>query len=342
MKRGIISTALVLIALIVVGCVYVMSPPIGAKVVNEADERLVLGRRVRQLLEKRLYDDLEAASDSLCRAHAQFPSGASKIFSFYNDGFGSIDSRGPEAWKKHFQRITEWRVRRPESVPARIAEAEALIGHGWSVRGHGFAWTVSESHARQFENDMWKAVECLSQCADSARAYPAWYDASLIALHSIGSETDSSYRFTFHEAIARFPGESRFYLSMSNHLLPIWYGKSGEWERFAETCTQGLPDSIANEIYARIVLSREKNLGNVFDDCPSITWRKVRHGLEAWDRRCPASIQPASAIALLAFEAKQRFAARRAFDRLQNQLELDVWRHPVFYRLARVWAFLDA
>lgn len=49
------------------------------------------------------------------------------------------------------------------------------------------------------------------------------------------SDFVASYQKVFAEATARFPTYHRWYTGMALHLMPRWYGREGDLERFAGT-----------------------------------------------------------------------------------------------------------
>src|SRR6185295_2749829 len=110
------------------------------------------------------------------------------------------------------------------------------------------------------------------------------------------------------------------------HLMPRWYGAPGEWEGFAAACAKSLPDSLGPEIYARIVVLQSNYVENVFAESDELSWEMLARGLDAWERRCPESIMPRSARALLAWESGRHDLARSTFVAVGDTVELDVWR----------------
>jgi hypothetical protein len=125
---------------------------------------------------------------------------------------------------------------------------------------------------------------------------------------------------------------------MSVHLMPRWYGEPGEWEAFALTCARTMPGSPGAEVYARIVVDQSTFVDNVFEESSELSWPLLLQGLEAWGQRYPGSIQPRSALAMLAWQSGRREEARRAFAAVGDTVELEIWRRPDRFLRARRWA----
>lgn len=295
-----------------------------------------LGRHGRILLHARRFDDLETMADSLERSDPHWPSGRSVALSFYQATFGSADSNGPDAWNDHLASIREWADARHESAIPRLALAEALIGRAWAARGTGWAREVPTSHMNRFADDMAEARSILDQCPEEVKGGREWFGAMLRALHGIGD--DEEYRKVADRALQLFPAEPRFYTGYAGHLLPRWYGVKGEWEAFAERSTSALPDSIADEFYARMVENDADATDTLFAPYGLLSWPRTRAGCERWHRRWPSSTEPLSSLAHLAWRDGDRVTAHQAFLALGDTCDVDVWELEENYWTARRWS----
>ena len=299
--------------------------------------RARFGHDVRALLYAARFDRLQDLADSLERQDVRWPSGRSKLAGFYEQGFAEVDAPGPaESWERHLASLREWTDARPNSAVARFALVEGLTGRAWAARGHGWARTVSQDRWRRFGADLEEAGQRLRQCPASQRSGYGWYATSLDVLHGAGPEADSLYRLVALEAIERFPAQPAFYLDLANHLLPRWYGLPGEWKAFADTASAALPDSIADEFYARIVLMAAFMGEPVFDP-PAADWPRVQRGLDRWIERWPMAFPPRGGRALLAWMADDRPVATSAFRALRDTLDSEVWGRRERYWMARRW-----
>lgn len=305
---------------------------------KETYRREGFGRGVRRLLNLHRYDELEAMADTLRVGAYTYESGYPQIATFFEDTFGDVDDNDDaELWDRHMSRLSEWVDSRPASATARIAMAEGLIGRGWAARGTGYSSTVSRKAWRTFDDDINAAANVLRQSPDSVRALPEWWHCYLVVLNAQHNR-DSLYLATYREAVTRFPSYWPFHIHMAYHLMPRWHGEPGDWEAFAMACAKALPDSMGPEVYARIILSQAKLVQNVFVESNGVSWEMLTRGLDAWEKRCPESIVPRSARALLAWESSRRDVARQAFAAVGDTVELDVWWNYDRFLKARRWA----
>jgi hypothetical protein len=312
-------------------------------VANEDQVRSGLGHYARALLREQRFDEIEAIAESLRASNACWPSGAPKLVSFAERGFEEVDDASqPEQWLDHLTGLRQWKDARPRSILARIALAEALIGRGWTARGSGYAKTVRKSQWDRLYSDLDEAEGILRQCPARARDNPLWYEAMLEVQHSLGDHRDSTYRALLLEAIAKFPLHHRFYANAAIHLMPRWYGGPGAMAAFTLNATRLLPDSLADEYYARVVTSQADYYSNVFTENLGLSWQHTFKGLRLWRKHWPQSTQPASALALLACMAGRPQYAREAFAQLGDTLDLDIWGTRQRYDRARTYALGQA
>lgn len=302
---------------------------------SETLHRQLFGARVRRMLAHAQYDRLEALADSVRRTEACFPSGIPVIASFFGRGFGEVDDEDdPQQWAKLVDGLTTWSVDRPQSATARIALAHGLLARARSTRR-----LVSDERLRQSEQDLDDADHVLEQCPPQEKTLADWYDTKLRILSEQGA--DSSYRALSAIARASYPNDFVWYQTMAEHLMPRFYGSPGDWEAFADTCALSLPDSLRDEIYARIVEKQDHYGLNVFTFGKGLSWERVERGLGVWARRCPTSVQPNSALARLAWRSGNRAVAKRAFAAIGDTVEVDIWDDASIFWVAQSWVRSD-
>jgi len=307
---------------------------------SEDPDRLAYSREARVLLKAGRFDDIEARAESLRTSGERWPSGIPKFITFVHRGFGEVgNKRKAELWEMHIAQLRDWNSARPSSALAPIALAAALAGRGANARGTGWASTVSGEGWRQMASDGSEAYQILRRCPVASRDNPVWYEEMLRALHMLGRERDTEYRNVLEEATRKYPSSYRLYQMGAIHFMARWYGEEGEWQRYAAEATRALPDSIADEFYARIVQDQSHYHRNVFAENPGLSWERTRRGLAAWRERWPASTQPPSAAANLAWAAGDREACRSAFEGLGDTLDLEIWLGPRSYLAAKAFAF---
>jgi hypothetical protein len=294
-------------------------------------EREDFGRWVRHLVTVGNYNRLEMLADSLSDHDVRFANGTPKMFAFYFFGFRDVpDSFTSDEWADLLAHLREWQDTRPESRWASIALADGLIGRAWATRGGG-RLVEGSSMAEAFVSDLTEAGALLRQ-SPALGASPQWYDAMLDVLHGLA---DDEFETVYQEATTRYPDYVRFYITKSWHLQPCWYGKAGDWERYAGDCARGLPDSLRDEIYARIAAFQCTSL---YYDSARLSWSRLQRGLDVWQRRFPEQIETPSVRAYLAFDAKDRAIARAGFAALGDTVDIDYWSGSAEYVKARDWA----
>ncbi len=307
--------------------------------VNETDQRGAIGRHVRRLLEDGRFDAVEALADSFAENRSRMASGRLKLYALYDFGFEGADRpASAEDWVSLLGWLREWNEARPESFVAPLAVAYALEGRAWEARGSAAALLVPPRDFERFDADLAEARDWLQRCPPESRRRPEWRRSALRVLHATGPEADSVFRELLAVCLRDDPDEYTYYLIGSMHLLPRWYGAPGDVERFVDSTTAALPDSIADEYYARVVSYLAPLHGNVFDDLPGLSWPRTVRGLRQWKRNWPRSSEPLSRLASLARERDDVDETRQAFVALGDTLDFSVWESGAEYWLARQWA----
>ena len=144
----------------------------------------------------------------------------------------------------------------------------------------------------------------------------------------------------FREGVAIDPGYTPLYSQMAIYLLPRWYGRPGDVERFADQALAMSRETIGHSAYATIAWSVHSfHRFRAFRDF-DLSWEKTRQGFE--DRLGQGYDSPTvlNRYCVLASAAGDRETAHRLFQRIGPKGMDSVWPRPTFQR-CRVWADPD-
>ncbi|MDQ3799644.1 MAG: hypothetical protein M3384_09350, partial [Acidobacteriota bacterium] len=112
------------------------------------------------------------------------------------------------------------------------------IEYGWTARGGGYSYTVSEEGRLLFKERVKIAREELNEAKKLKERCPQWYESMLTIAQAQGWNLDE-YDEVYREAVEFEPDYYYYALCKGTYLLPRWHGAPGQWEAFL--------DSAANE-----------------------------------------------------------------------------------------------
>ena len=198
------------------------------------------------------YADLDTLAQQLQQQRSRFEGGAWRLHVF----FGTLSSPGAAtatdaAWKAHIAKLEQWARSSPASPTPRIALAQTYLRFAWKARGHGYSSTVTPEGWALFQERVKSARSTLEQSAALAENSPHWY------LQMLGVALDQQWdRAAFdalaERALAHEPGYHYFALAESNYLLPKWYGKLGDTERYAAQVADRIGGEEGDAVYFQI------------------------------------------------------------------------------------------
>ena len=176
-------------------------------------------------------------------------------------------------------RIMRWKKRVPNSHFVHIAEATFWIRKAWSLRGDGYANTVSDATWTLFAKYHQDAERILLAAPQKLRDYPGWHYAMI----TISQNLDSPSRSTedrFAEATRRWPTYYPFYEILAKRLQPKWNSSWRQLESFASSSAAAMgPDSKEGAaLYARIYIQvkDEESMSIMRPD-----WEKLKKSFDA-------------------------------------------------------------
>ncbi|MGF1678287.1 MAG: DUF4034 domain-containing protein, partial [Candidatus Methylacidiphilales bacterium] len=196
------------------------------------EQRAEFRKAVFQLFEQERFDLLESMGNHLVDKQERFPEGLWKAERFFSGCDNDVNTDA-EA-RAGLERLDRWEKQFPQSEWVPILRASLWNHYAWAARGSGYANTVTDEGWKNFAKRLAEAkriLEATPSRADGSRN-PFWYlTMQTTALGQSWKRSD--YEALFLEATTHHPDFHYFYLKKGYFLLPRWYGKKGEWQKFA-------------------------------------------------------------------------------------------------------------
>lgn len=226
------------------------------------------------------FDELDKIADNYRTTKAEFIDGEWKLSIFY-EGMSYYLRQAPEEnWLKRLEKLNEWVKIKPDSITARVALAECIIGYAFYGRTAVYAKDVNEEQWRLFYERLDEAKAVLDQAKKLPNKCPGLW-AAYQRIES-GNEWDITKYYKFlNSAIAFEPRYSTFYFRTTTLLLPWWHGEAGEWEKFAVSIADGIGGDEGDILYARIIwYMARRTPKNVVDGNSNVSWKRVNKGVQ--------------------------------------------------------------
>lgn len=321
-------------------------PNLRSMVVVEDEESLAKTRirtEVMRLLGAQDYRGLDTLAEQLQRNGKTFARGYWEISYFFSELTELPTQATDEEWETHMQKMRDWFEQDPDSVFARIGMAQALLEYAWKARGNSWAHKVTDEGWQLVAERLAEARRIMVAAEALPHNCPVFYSTQM-DIAQLDGESRESYDQLFAEAIEAFPTYSRFYQIRANYLLPRWYGGLGEWENFANLTADRIGGEEGDVLYTQIVwrMHDTRSYGNILSEA-SVDWSRIQRGFEALCRRYPNSLSaPSEYCSISGFAPKgARRLMRNLFARLENRVDLSVWKTAGYFRRDYKWAFSE-
>jgi hypothetical protein len=303
--------------------------------VDGKTERNEFKASIRQYLEREDFATIETLGRELEQSKERSTDGTWLLDTFFQ-AFDLSAQDEKEIYEKRAQIIRNWRTRLPTSHFAILADAAFHFDLAWKWRGPGFASTVTKEGWENFKRELSAAREIL-ESNPQAKSSPEYFvRMQRIALGQHWSKKD--YLALFSEAVSREPDYYPFYYSVANYLLPKWYGKKGDWEKFAEEQRAKRGGFEGDILYTRIAWWVERNYSRRLFEKTAASWEIMAAGFAALMQQHPDSRFLKNAYARFAWEARDRVRLRTAFEAIKNDPDMEVWVNLENVRFAEKFA----
>lgn len=295
---------------------------------NERAEREAFETEIRDLVQKGEYEQLESRADAYRASKARFTNSNLKLRVFYSTFLDFPVDRDDTQWMQFIQSIENWIRKKPESVTARVALAQAYRRYAWKARGGGWSTTVTPEGYRLMQQRLAVAGQLLNEAKLLPQKCPGWYGAALSL--ALGTEmTRKEYDRLFADAVSSVPDYDAIYDYTAYYLLPRWYGQPGEWESFAGTMMQrsDIPD--AKEIFAKSALYLN---GMGFFDSEFSSSRKssvlLKESFLALQKHYPRSLEINSVFCLASVKMYDYRQIREQLKLIGGRFDPFCWQSP--------------
>jgi hypothetical protein len=284
---------------------------------------------VAQLLYKARYEQLDCLADSARLHKEKFPGGMWKLHLLYAGVEAPLRHATPQDWNTHLRLLKGWVSKKPRSITARIALAEAYLAYAWDARGGGFVDTVSESGWKLFEERTAEAKRVLEKAATLPTKCPEWYVAMQnVALSQNWSLADA--RALLNQASAFEPDYYYYYRMYANFVLPKWNGEPGDSEKSMKEDADRIDGERGDILYFEIAGSLICRCNNDLQ-VKRVSWPRLQRGFELLEKQNGPSMTNLNLLSYMAIKFKDFFLADKLFTRIGDQWSTDTWGNQSYF-----------
>lgn len=235
-------------------------------------------------------------------------------------------------------RIGRWKKAVPESSFVFLAEACYLYNRAFSIRGGGYADTVSSESWKLFEKYLQDAERVLVEAPQKLRDHPAWYQAQILIALSMAAPKISALEL-FEEAISKWPGHFALFNGVVFRMQPKWGSSWSALESFASKWAAHYEthENDAGMLYARIYIIVRNEAA--FDEMRP-NWGKLKKGFETLTSRYPNYPNYKNYFASFACAARDKATFVAAMRLLtKDDLRPNAWIKGHSHEACSTWAY---
>jgi len=314
------------------------TPEKSAQVGVVVDRELATYRhKVLERFRKQDYSWIDREAGKLRISKERLPGGYWKLKALYEAIYEPAGEQASDGdWQDQMTQLEGWVKQRPQSITARVALAAAWRSYAWKARGDGRAETVSDVAWEVFNKRLSIAAQVLYEAATLKEKCPEWYEVSLRV--SVGQSWNrEEFERLFAEGVKLEPTFYYLYQVKAMYLLPRWFGKEGEWERFAEESAlkvgghQG--DIIFFAIYAAML---SVNVNDVtFMNTHHFAWPRLKAGFRSIEKLYGVAPHRLNQACFFAVASGDTRTAVELFDRIGEEFDKTVWRSKSTFDIFR-------
>lgn len=217
--------------------------------------------------------------------------------------------------------LNEWCETGGDSHIPWLIRGRFRINHAWSIRGGGYANTVSEAAWKGFKEKLAQASEDLEKSYSLNPDDPNSSAALVVVAKGLGL-SEEAMEESYQNAVSAFPGHYYANSNKLEYLTPYWHGSEKRMFEFAESVAASKDDhpplgSILVEAFRKAHYTIHKDQGYM---ARNEVWSKIEEIYEAFFKAYPDNLR------MHYFYAKDAILAKK-YDKAIEQFEIigDRW-----------------
>ncbi|HEY7402117.1 MAG TPA: hypothetical protein VIB39_01230 [Candidatus Angelobacter sp.] len=293
---------------------------------------------VRLLFEQerfRVMDDVAAGERT---NKTRFAGGEWKLREFYESlAAPGGKGRGVVAdWNAYRERLNKWVGIEPQSITARVAMAQGELLYAWQLRGPGAPGTIAPDRYDLFMTQLKQTEAVLNQASDLQEKCPEWYNVMLQVGRAKG--WDQADLSTLLERAAAFePQYFYVYQQQALTLTPLWRGKDGDAEKFADDQANRAGGKPGDILYFQIAQSIIGN-PDLAKMPQHFVWSRALVGYQGLIEQYGSSVARQNQIAFMAARFGDYMAADDLFTQIGDHWDKGTWGSQEYFDKVKAWA----
>jgi hypothetical protein len=273
------------------------------------------------------FDELERRHASYQQVDQRTGAGRSKLVLF-RTGLAQVfdgPDNSKDAYFAQMDALTlAWARAHPRSALAHVLHAQALLAHGWSYRGHGYANTIPPEALSDFKRYTQAALQYAAEHQADMMRSSSGYVMLLEAGRAAGWDLDR-FRAVAQAGMALNDDDEGLYRGWLAAALPKWGGSAAEVDRVIQDIAKRTAAKHGDIYYSRMYAwaSDWEFHHQVFSDSRA-SWPRAKAGYEELIKRYPAAVN-INGYAHFACLAKDKPQLLALLQRIGEAPVLSVW-----------------
>jgi hypothetical protein len=273
------------------------------------------------------FDALEK-QNALLKQPGHIASDGSSDLEMFRIGVGrvleeNVDNREP--YLQELDKLTlQWAADHPASALAHILHAKALVAHGWSYRGGGYAKDVPPQAWEDFHAYLRRAAEYLISHADVALT-DSYAHATLLVIGKGLNWDNKQMAAIAQDGLKRNPEDINLYFESILTLLPKWGGDARALDKYIRQVAEQTKGIYGMGMYSRLYsYAAENEYGHALFDNSLADWATLRQGYQDMHARYPSNSRR-NRYAYMACLAKDKNTLNALLDELGANIDASLW-----------------
>jgi hypothetical protein len=277
---------------------------------------------------------LDTLVRSLRASREAFPNGQRKLHVVYRGLSAAPDGADDADWTRQIERSEEWAKARPDSIAARIVNAEIWLNYAFEGRGAGWAHELTQEQRAVYDERLDRVVARWAGAREVTEACPRRGVVD-VRLGMSGRVSREQVEAAYARGVSEDPGDQALHSQYLRYLQPRWQGGPGELEKalIAVARAPGGPERVARALWW-------------FEESDSLElgmapWPVVKKGFMEMQTRYPDSLEVKSAACRFASYYEDREETQRLFAEIGHRMSPRVWRDAGRFAHAYHWAYFE-
>jgi hypothetical protein len=290
---------------------------------------------IHAYFEREQFDILEQLVAQLRRSKQRLVGGEWKLAAFYQGLRPTpLEKEEPSRWPDNLRRLEKWAKQYPASATPLIAMVDNFAQLAEPIKTKDELNKLPLANRQQLNEGIEVSLEAMEAAKNTQTNDPHLYAATL-ELGKLANWDKAKFEEVYQAGVELEPAYQHLHQAKAIYLLPIWHGRFGETEDFAQTLAEKTGGQAGQQLYYLIALNLARRVPENEHKQVRLSLGSVKEGFKSLENGYGVDTKTLNEQGRLLTRNGDLAGANELFNRIGSNYDATVWNNKTEFESVR-------